>query len=163
MPNFPRITDEYFDDVAVAYRAEIADLYAAGCRNIQFDDPLLAYFCAESMITGMEQLGIDHEALLDLYIKAYNDCLKDRPADLTVGLHLCRGNFRGGIHFSEGGYDRIAIKLFQQINVDCYYLEYDTERAGTFEPLKILPKNQSVVLGLISSKLPQVCQAFLPT
>ena len=115
------------------------------------------------MITGMEQLGIDHEALLDLYIKAYNDCLKDRPADLTVGLHLCRGNFRGGIHFSEGGYDRIAIKLFQQINVDCYYLEYDTERAGTFEPLKFLPKNKSVVLGLISSKLPQVCQAFLPT
>lgn len=124
--------------------------------NIQFDDPLLAYFCADSMIAGMEEREIDHVGLLDLYIKVYNDCLKGRPADLTVGLHLCRGNFKGGLHFSEGGYDRIAVKLFQQINVDCYYLEYDTERAGTFEPLKYLPKHKSVVLGLISSKVPQV-------
>ncbi|KAK7694468.1 hypothetical protein QCA50_001654 [Cerrena zonata] len=148
--------EEYFADIAVAYQQEFQELYAAGCRNIQFDDPLLAYFCAESMITGMEERGIDHAALLDLYIKVYNDCLKGRPDDLTVGLHLCRGNFKGGKHFSEGGYDRIAIKLFQQINVDCYYLEYDTERAGTFEPLKFLPKNKSVVLGLISSKLAQL-------
>ena len=102
------------------------------------------------------------EDLLDAYIALYNDCISKVPADMHTGVHLCRGNFRGGIHFSEGGYDRIAIKLFQQINVDCYYLEYDTERAGTFEPLKFLPKNKSVVLGLISSKLPQVCQAFLP-
>jgi len=143
---------EYFADIAVAYQQEIKELYAAGCRNIQFDDPLLAYFCAESMITGMEEQGIDHEALLDLYIKVYNECIKGRPADMTVGLHLCRGNFKNGMHFSEGGYDRIAIKLFKSINVDTYYLEYDTERAGTFEPLKYLPRNKSVVLGLISSK-----------
>jgi methionine synthase II (cobalamin-independent) len=148
--------DEFFADVAVAYQQEIKELYAAGCRDIQFDDPLLAYFCAESMIKGMESLGIDHEALLDTYIRAYNACLKDRPTDMVVGLHLCRGNFKDGMHFSEGGYDRIAIKLFQQINVDTYYLEYDTPRAGTFEPLKFLPKNKSVVLGLVSSKIPQV-------
>lgn len=78
----------------MAYQAELQDLYAAGCRNIQIDDPLLAYFCAESMIKGMEERGINHEALLDTYIKAYNDCLKNRPADMNVGLHLCRGNFR---------------------------------------------------------------------
>lgn len=144
--------EEYFADIAAAYRAELKDLYAAGCRHVQFDDPLLAYFCAESMIKGMEERGIDHEALLDLYIQAYNDCLKDRPADMVIGLHLCRGNFRNGIHFSEGGYDRIAIKLFRNINVDVYYLEYDTPRAGTFEPLKYLPKNKSVVLGLVTSK-----------
>ena len=143
--------------------------------NIQFDDPLLAYFCAESMLKGMEELNIDHEAVLDTYIKAYNDCLKGRPTDMTVGLHLCRGNFKVGAvdvsasfdsmltfgrqdgkHFSEGGYDRIAIKLFKQINVDTYYLEYDTERAGTFEPLRHVPRNKSVVLGLVTSKFPQV-------
>ncbi|KAH9949136.1 hypothetical protein B0H21DRAFT_729685 [Amylocystis lapponica] len=148
--------DEYFADIAVAYQAEIKELYAAGCRNIQFDDPLLAYFCAESMLTGMEARGIDHAALLETYVRAYNDCLKGRPADMTVGLHLCRGNFKDGVHFSEGGYDRIAIKLFHEINVDCYYLEYDTDRAGSFEPLRFLPKNKSVVLGLISSKLPKL-------
>ena len=86
--------EEYFADIATAYQAEIQDLYAAGCRNIQIDDPLLAYFCAESMIKGMEERGVDHEALLDTYIRAYNNCLKNRPADMNVGLHLCRGNFR---------------------------------------------------------------------
>lgn len=88
------IPAEYFADIAIAYQEEIKELYAAGLRHIQIDDPLLAYFCAESMIEGMEKLGIDHEAVLDTYIKAYNDCLKDRPSDLTVGLHLCRGNFK---------------------------------------------------------------------
>ena len=153
--------EEYFDDIALAYRQEIAELYAAGCRNIQFDDPLLAYFCAESMIRGMEERGVDHVTLLDTYIATYNKILSEKPADMTAGLHLCRGNFKGQ-WFGAGGYDLIAVQLFQEIHVDCYYLEYDTERAGTFEPLKFLPKNKSVVLGLISSKLPQVCQAFLP-
>ena len=123
---------------------------------MQFDDPLLAYFCADSMIKGMEERGVDHEALLETYIRAYNKIVTDHPADLTIGLHLCRGNFKNGMHFSEGGYDRIAIKLFQQINVDAYYLEYDTPRAGTFEPLKFLPKHKVVVLGLVTSKFPEV-------
>ena len=148
--------EEYFADIAAAYRAEIQDLYAAGCRNVQIDAPLLTYFCNSSMIKGMEERGIDHEALFDTYIRAYNACIEGRPADMTVGLHLCRGNFKGGLHFSEGGYDRIAIKLFTQINVDAYYLEYDTPRAGTFEPLKFLPKHKTVVLGLVTSKSPQV-------
>ena len=106
--------------------------------NIQFDDPLLAYFCAESMIKGMEEKGINHEELLNTYIEAYNKILKGRPSDLNVGVHLCRGNFRvwyclyimylcfiflqDGIHFSEGGYDRIAVKLFNEIDADCYYV-----------------------------------------
>ncbi|OCB90119.1 UROD/MetE-like protein [Sanghuangporus baumii] len=149
--------DEYFEDVALAYRQELAELYSIGCRNIQIDDPLLAYFCATSMIQGMEEeRDIDHEALLDTYIRAYNKCLEGRPKDMVAGLHLCRGNFKDGVHFSEGGYDRIAIKLFNEINVDCYYLEYDTERAGTFEPLKFLPKHKTVVLGLVSSKVPKL-------
>lgn len=117
-------TDEYFADIAVAYQEEIAELYSLGCRmssflptpmiimvntppmfpgpsyvgNIQFDDPLLAYFCAESMITGMEKEGIDHEKILTTYIKAYQDCLKGKPKDMNAGLHLCRGNFRVRIY-----------------------------------------------------------------
>ncbi|KAM5537808.1 hypothetical protein V8D89_008576 [Ganoderma adspersum] len=148
--------EEYFDDIVLAYQQEIAALYAAGCRNVQFDDPLLAYFCAEPMLAGMEARGVDHAALLDLYIRTYNKLLAGRPADMTVGLHLCRGNFKNGIHFSEGGYDRIAIKLFTEIGVDCYYLEYDTPRAGSFEPLRFLPPGKAVVLGLITSKFPQL-------
>ncbi|KDQ63463.1 hypothetical protein JAAARDRAFT_169300 [Jaapia argillacea MUCL 33604] len=148
--------DEYFADIAQAYREEIKELYSLGCRNLQFDDPLLAYFCAESMIKGMVQKGVDHEALLNTYIRVYNDCLRDRPRDMNIGLHLCRGNYKDGRHFSEGGYDRIAIKLFNEIDVDCYYLEYDTERAGSFEPLRHLPKNKTVVLGLVTSKFPKL-------
>ncbi|KAL4073167.1 hypothetical protein V8B97DRAFT_2033573 [Scleroderma yunnanense] len=148
--------DEYFDDIAVAYRRELDILYAAGLRNVQIDDPLLSYFCAESMLTGMKEAGEDSDALLDRYIQLYSDCLASRPDDMTIGLHLCRGNFRHSIHFSEGGYDAIAVKLFNEINVDCYYLEYDTERAGTFEPLRHLPKHKSVVLGLVTSKFPEL-------
>ncbi|KAI6044717.1 UROD/MetE-like protein [Pisolithus marmoratus] len=148
--------DEYFDDIAAAYRVELEVLYGAGLRNAQFDDPLLAYFCAEPMLKGMQEAGEDSEVLLDRYIQLYNDCLAGRPRDMTVSLHLCRGNFRHSIHFSEGGYDAIAVKLFNEINVDCYYLEYDTERAGTFEPLRYLPKNKTVVLGLVTSKFPEL-------
>lgn len=122
--------DEYFDDIAAAYRRELEILYHAGLRNAQIDDPLLAYFCAESMLQGMKEAGEDSDQLLERYIKLYNDCLAGRPQDMTIGIHLCRGNFRHSIHFSEGGYERIAEKLFNEVDVDCYYLEYDTERAG---------------------------------
>lgn len=154
--------EEYFADIIRAYREEIADLYAAGCTclhitgNIQIDAPLLAFFCDHKMLQGMEERGIDHVALFDLYCRVYDACLKDHPADMTFGIHLCRGNFKGGRHWSEGGYDRIAIKLFREIAATTYYLEYDTERAGTFEPLRWLPRNKSVVLGLVSSKFPKM-------
>ena len=90
------------------------------------------------------------------YIRLYNNCLRDRKPDMVVGLHLCRGNFRHSMHFSEGGYEHIAVKLFNEINVDVYYLEYDTARAGTFEPLKHVPRNKTMVLGLITSKFPEL-------
>ena len=96
------------------------------------------------------------DALLDEYIQLYNDCLSKRPIDMHVGVHICRGNFVGSRHFSEGGYDRIASKLFQKLDVDTYYLEYDTPRAGGFEPLKYLPKRKNVILGVITSKFPKV-------
>ncbi|GAA5898648.1 cobalamin-independent methionine synthase II family protein [Sporobolomyces salmoneus] len=147
---------EYFADIAKAYREELADLYSAGCRNVQFDDPLLAYFCSEDMLEGMKAEGVESEPLLDAYIKLYNDCVRDVPEDMVIGLHLCRGNFKDGLHFSSGGYDRISRKLFNELNAKVYYLEYDTERAGGFEPLADLPMNKSVVLGILSSKLPEL-------
>lgn len=108
------------------------------------------------MLAGFKADGEDSDALFDLYIKLYNDCLAERPSDMHVGVHLCRGNFVGGRHFSEGGYDAIATKLFRNLNVDTYYLEYDTPRSGGFEPLKELPKGKSVILGLITSKFPKL-------
>ncbi|KAI0815058.1 hypothetical protein BC629DRAFT_1588736 [Irpex lacteus] len=143
--------DEYFADLVQAYREELRTLYSLGCRNIQFDDPTFAFFCADSTIEGLKASGVDPDKLFDRYVKVYNDILQDRPAELTVGLHTCRGNYRG-LHYCEGGYDRIAQKLFNDINVDCYYLEYDNERAGTFAPLSYLPWNKMVVLGLVTTK-----------
>ncbi|KAF3936062.1 hypothetical protein ABW20_dc0103738 [Dactylellina cionopaga] len=142
----------YFADIATAYRHELSLLYDAGCKNVQIDDPLLAYFCAQPMLDGMKAAGESAEQLLDEYIKLYQDCLKDKNAGMTVGLHICRGNFRKSIHFSEGGYEHIAKKVFKEIPADIFYLEYDTPRAGTFEPLADVPKDRRVVLGLISSK-----------
>ncbi|RYP05959.1 hypothetical protein DL764_003463 [Monosporascus ibericus] len=147
---------EYFADIAAAYRTELQILYDNGCRNVTIDDPNLAYFCSEKMIAGFKGNGEDPDALLDSYIKLYNDCISSRPADMHVGLHLCRGNFANSRHFSEGGYDRIATKLFGEIPVDTYFLEYDTERAGTFDPLRELPAHKNVVLGVVTSKFPQL-------
>jgi methionine synthase II (cobalamin-independent) len=92
---------------------------------------------------------------LDAYIKFYNKCV-ERPADFHMGIHLCRGNYMGSKHFSEGAYDRIATKLFNDLNVSTYYLEYDTPRAGGFEPLKFLPKDKNVVLGVVTSKFAEM-------
>ncbi|GAA5995940.1 cobalamin-independent methionine synthase II family protein [Rhodotorula paludigena] len=147
---------EYFADLAKAYREELADLYEAGCRNVQFDDPLLAYFCAVPMLEGMKAEGIEPSKVLDQYIQLYNDCVRDAPSDMVIGLHLCRGNFKDGMHFSEGGYEHISKKLFKELNAQVYYLEYDTARAGGFEPLADLPQNKIVVLGLVTSKFPQL-------
>ena len=147
---------EYFADIAQAYRTELKILYDNGLRNVQIDDPNLAYFCSKKMLQGFKDNNEDSDALLDSYIKLYNDCLSGRAADMHVGVHLCRGNFVGGRHFSEGGYDAIATKLFHHLTVDSYFLEYDSPRAGGFEPLKFLPKHKNVILGLITSKFPKL-------
>jgi methionine synthase II (cobalamin-independent) len=148
--------DEFFDDLGKAYREEIKELYDLGCRHIQIDDPTFCYFCSENMISGMEKAGVDHEALLDTYIRAINVVTQGRPHDLTMSVHMCCGNFKGGVHFSEGGYGRIAVKLFNTLDVDVFYLEYDTERAGDFAPLKHLPLDKVAVLGLVTTKNPKL-------
>ncbi|KAF2444634.1 UROD/MetE-like protein [Karstenula rhodostoma CBS 690.94] len=150
---------EYFADVAKAYQVELDILYKAGLRNVQFDDPNLAYFCSEKMLQGWANdpaNTLTADALLDLYIALYNDCTAHIPADMHIGVHLCRGNFVNSRHFSEGGYDRIATKLFIQLNMHTYYLEYDTPRAGGFEPLAHLPKHKNVILGVVTSKFPEL-------
>ncbi|KKA28880.1 hypothetical protein TD95_000279 [Thielaviopsis punctulata] len=152
---------EYFADIAAAYRTELAALYDAGVRNVTIDDPNLAYFCSEAMLDGFKAAGEDAQALFEAYIKLYNDCLSERPADMHVGLHLCRGNFSYSRHFSSGGYERVAERLFREVSVDTFFLEYDTERAGGFEPLVHVPAGKNVVLGVVSSKhgrLEDVCE-----
>lgn len=115
-----------------------------------------ADFCSDKFRQGWaddkDNIGTVDD-LLDAYIKLYNDCISKAPADLHTGVHLCRGNFIGGRHFAEGAYDIIAQKLFQELNVNTFYLEYDTARAGGFEPLKFLPAGKFVVIGAISTKL----------
>lgn len=116
-------------------------------------------FCDEKMLASWKQDPLNKNSADETfakYIKLYNDAVSKRPADFHVGIHICRGNFVGSRHFSEGGYDRIATKLFKELNVDTYYLEYDTARAGGFEPLKELPKNKNVILGVVTSKFPQL-------
>ncbi|EPS30225.1 hypothetical protein POX_b02765 [Penicillium oxalicum] len=151
--------EEYFGDIARACQAELKILYDAGCRNVQYDDPNLAYFCSEKFLKGFQEDTANvynAEDLFQKYIDLYNDCLVGLPDDMHVGVHLCRGNFVGSRHFSEGGYDRIATKLFQELNVHTYYLEYDTPRAGGFEPLKHLPVHKNVILGVVTSKFAQL-------
>ena len=148
---------EYFADVAKVYQRELKILYEAGLRNVQFDDPGLAYFCSQQFRKGWEEdsdnIGTVDD-LLDAYIALYNDCISKCSHDMHTGVHLCRGNFIDGRHFAEGAYDIIAKKLFTDLNVNTFYLEYDTARAGGFEPLRHLPKNKNVIVGVISTKLP---------
>jgi 5-methyltetrahydropteroyltriglutamate--homocysteine methyltransferase len=145
--------DEFFVDLAAAYRAEIAALYAAGCRYIQLDDTNLAYLCDPKMREAARERGEDPDQLPRTYAALINSVIDNRPSDLTVGIHLCRGNYRS-TWFAEGGYEPVAEVLFNELNVDAYFLEYDDERSGDFAPLRFVPKHKVVVLGIISSKIP---------
>lgn len=148
--------DLFWSDITEAYQKEMASLYEAGCRYLQVDDPPMATLCDERFQGMMRARGDDPmDALTRLYPEMINRAFANRPPSLHLAMHLCRGNNQSG-WFGEGGYDPIADVLFNQINVDSYFLEYETARAGSFEPLRLVPKNKSVVLGLVSSKLPQL-------
>jgi 5-methyltetrahydropteroyltriglutamate--homocysteine methyltransferase len=144
---------EFYDDLAGVYRAEIADLAAAGCRYLQIDEVNLAYLCDPNLRKEVAGLGEDPAALPATYAKLLNDCIAGRPKDMVVAMHLCRGNFAGA-WVAEGGYEPIADLLFNAIGVDAYFLEYDSPRAGGFEPLRFLPKGKTAVLGLVTTKSP---------
>lgn len=144
---------EYFRDLARCYGAEIKTLYDAGLRNLQVDDPHLTYFCSSQFLEGCRKDGTNTDELLDLYLGAHKQLLANKPADLHVGMHLCRGNMSGSTHWVSGSYEKIAYKLFNQTDYQTYYLEFDdVERSGGFEPLRFLPKGKNVVLGLVSTK-----------
>ncbi len=143
--------DEFFADLAAAYRQEITHLYDAGLRYLQLDDTNLAYLCDPKMRAAAQVRGEDPNELPRTYAALINAVIDNRPADLMVGIHLCRGNYRS-TWFAEGGYEPVAEILFNEINVDRYLLEYDDERSGDFAPLRFMPNNKKVVLGIISSK-----------
>jgi len=144
--------DAIFDDLAKTYRQAIKGFYDAGCRYLQFDDTAWAYLCSQEELKKAKERGLDVDHLQDTYAACINKALQARPADMAITTHVCRGNFRSTF-ISSGGYEPVAEKLLAKCNYDGYFLEYDTDRAGGFEPLRFLPKGKKiVVLGLVTSK-----------
>ncbi|KND86919.1 Uncharacterized protein YxjH [Tolypocladium ophioglossoides CBS 100239] len=146
--------EDFFADLARAYQQELRTLYDEGLRNVQIDDPTLAYFCPDEMLQALRDDGADPDALFELYLKAHNDCIANRPEGLHVGLHVCRGNFSKSMHFSEGSYEKIAQRFFTTLDYDTFFLEYDNPRSGGFEPLRFVPPGKNVVLGVVTTKDP---------
>ena len=143
--------EEFFADVAQAYREEIRALADAGCRYLQLDDTNLAYLCDPKMREAARARGDDPDELPRRYAKLINMAIAERPADMRVCTHLCRGNFRSA-WVAEGGYEPVAEVLFNELGVDGYFLEYDDPRSGDFSPLRFVPKDKVVVLGLVTTK-----------
>jgi 5-methyltetrahydropteroyltriglutamate--homocysteine methyltransferase len=143
--------EAFFRDLGKVYQAEIADLAKAGCKYVQLDEVAVAILCDPAAREKVK----DADRLVDLYIDAINEAVKNRPPGMTIGVHVCRGNYKG-MYLSEGGYDSVAEKFFGRTNVDHFLLEFDTPRAGGFAPLRFVPNGRGVVLGLVSSKTPEL-------
>jgi len=143
--------DAFFADLAQVYREEIAALYQAGCRYVQIDETNLPFLCDPKLREGARALGEDPDTLPARYVALLNDCVRDVPDDMTVGMHMCRGNHESS-WVAEGGYDPVAELAFGGIDADALFLEYDSPRAGGFAPLKYLGKNKVAVLGLVTTK-----------
>jgi 5-methyltetrahydropteroyltriglutamate--homocysteine methyltransferase len=144
--------NDIFDDLGAAYQKAVQAFYDAGCRYLQFDDTAWAYLCSQDELEKAKDRGLDVDDLQEAYARTINKALEAKPADMTVTTHVCRGNFRSS-WIASGGYEPVAENLLQRCNYDGYFLEYDSERAGGFEPLRFLPRgNKTVVLGLITSK-----------
>ena len=144
--------EEFFDDLAKAYRKAVRAFADAGCRYLQLDDTVWAYLCSEEQRQQARQRGDDPEKLPGIYARMINYAIAGRPADMTITMHSCRGNFRSTF-IASGGYEFVAEQLLGHTGLDGYFLEYDTDRAGGFEPLRFFPKgNKQVVLGLVTSK-----------
>jgi 5-methyltetrahydropteroyltriglutamate--homocysteine methyltransferase len=147
--------DVFWDDLTAAYSRQLAGAYELGCRYLQLDDTSLAYVNDPAQHRHIEQIGGDPEHLHEEYISHINRALAGRPDDLVVTTHLCRGNNQS-MWAAEGGYDFVAEALFGDLNVDGYFLEFDDERSGTFEPLRFVPPGKQVVLGLVTTKKPDL-------
>ena len=148
--------DEFWADLTRAYREEIADLYKAGCRYLQIDDTTIAMWGDPKVQEQFKKLGDDPKKDAAMYADAVNAAIRDVPDDMTIAIHTCRGNFKS-TWLASGAYaDFVAERVFTGLDVDAFFLEYDTERAGGFEPLRYVPKGKTVVLGLVSSKVPEL-------
>ncbi len=147
--------EEFFADLGAAYAAEIAALGAAGCRYVQLDEVHFTFFCDPRMVSALRARGDDPDDLAAIYTSLINASVAHRPAGMSIGVHLCRGNRRSS-WVAEGGYDPVAEKLFNEIDADIFLLEYDSDRAGGFEPLRFVPKGKRVVLGIVTSKHPEL-------
>lgn len=148
--------DVLFADIAQTYKDAVDAFYAAGCRYLQLDDIFFAYLCDPAQRQAKAEQGQDPDWLIEKYAHMMNTAIKDRPADMTIGMHLCRGNFRS-TWAAEGAYDPAADAVFNQTDVDVYFMEYDSERAGGLEPLRLLPKGHKRVLpGFITTKTPEL-------
>jgi 5-methyltetrahydropteroyltriglutamate--homocysteine methyltransferase len=145
--------DEFYADLARVYREEIRDLAQAGCRYLQIDEVNMAYLCDPQLRKAVSNIGEDPDTLPRTYARLLNDTIAGRPSGMVVCMHLCRGNFAGA-WVAEGGYDPVAEILFNEIAADGYFLEYDSPRAGSFAPLRFLPKGKVAVLGLVTTKSP---------
>ena len=144
--------DAFFHDLAEAYRKAVRAFYDAGCRYLQLDDTTWSMMCDQRELAHSRERGDEPEKLPRIYARMIEHAIKDRPADMMVTMHSCRGNFRS-TWIAEGGYEPIAEVMFNETPLDGYFLEYDTERSGGFEPLRFFPKgNKQIVLGLVTSK-----------
>lgn len=150
--------EELERDIAAAYRTVIAELYAAGCRNIQLDDCTWGMIVDDTYLRLKLQTGFSLKSEAERYLRLNNAALADRPSDLVINTHICRGNYHS-TYASSGPYDAVAPYVFAQENVDAFYLEYDDERSGGFEPLRHIPEGKRVVLGLVTTKNPELEKA----
>ena len=153
--HYPELEPAFYDDVALAYGAELRSLAAAGCTYVQLDDTNLAYLCDERMREAARQRGDDPNELPHRYAKFINKVVAQKPAGMTLAMHLCRGNFKS-THAAAGNYEPVAEALLAEMDIDAYFLEYDDERSGDFRPLRFLPKGKTVVLGLVTTKFDQM-------
>ena len=145
--------ETFFFDLAKVFQEEIAELAKAGCRYVQLDEVAVALLCDPAIREQIKRVGSDPDTLVDLYIESINQAVAGCPADVTIGIHMCRGNFKGR-YLGAGGYESVAERFFANSKVNHFLLEYDTSRAGDFAPLRFVPKTKGVVLGLVSSKTP---------
>jgi 5-methyltetrahydropteroyltriglutamate--homocysteine methyltransferase len=154
-PDAYSILDQFFIDLGAAYRNAVRAFADAGCRYLQLDEVFIAMLCDPGYRAVQEGRGDDPQKLAEIYADMINTAISDIPADMTITMHLCRGNYRS-THMGSGAYDAVADVLFNRIKVHGYFMEYDTDRAGSFEPLRLLPKDRVAVLGLVTTKTGQL-------
>ena len=152
---YPELEPAFYDDVANAYGDELRSLAAAGCTYVQMDDTNLAYLCDEKMREAARQRGDDPNELPHRYAAFINKVVAQKPTGMLLAMHLCRGNFKS-THAAAGNYEPVAEALLREMNIDAYFLEYDDDRSGDFRPLRYLPKGKMVVLGLVTTKFPEM-------